>query len=74
MGAWVYNEYQNYEQIGQALYTLVPASILIAIGVFFFILGIVGCVGAYKEQKCMLGLVSELRLTETDQHFVNTRG
>lgn len=25
--------------------------------VFFVILGIIGCVGAYKEQKCLLGMV-----------------
>ena len=28
-----------------------------ALGVFFFILGLVGCVGAFKEQRCMLGVV-----------------
>ena len=57
VGAWVYKEYQHYEEIGQALYTLVPATILLAVGAFFFILGLVGCIGAFKEQKCILGVV-----------------
>jgi tetraspanin-3 len=56
VGSWVYIEYQHFEQIAQALYTLVPATILLAVGVFFFILGLIGCVGACKEQKCILGL------------------
>lgn len=58
VGAYVYSGYQHFEQIADATYTLLPATIIIAVGVFFFILGIIGCVGAFKEQKCLLGLVS----------------
>ena len=50
-------EYRNYEQMGEATYTLIPATIIMALGIFFFILGLVGCVGAFKEQRCMLGVV-----------------
>ncbi|KAK2164480.1 hypothetical protein LSH36_63g09008 [Paralvinella palmiformis] len=56
IGAWVYKEYHHYDLIAESLYTLVPATILMAVGVFFFLLGIIGFIGAYKEQKCLLGL------------------
>ena len=62
VGAWVYKEYHHYDLIAQSLYILVPATILMAVGVFFFLLGIIGCIGAYKEQKCLLGLVSIFRV------------
>jgi len=56
IGAWVYKEYQHYDQIADATYTLIPATILMASGVFFFLLGIIGCAGALKEQRCLLGV------------------
>ena len=34
------------------------AYVLIAIGGFVFIVGFLGCCGAIKESKCMLGIVS----------------
>ena len=58
MGAWMYKEYRHYDQIAEAKYTLIPATIIMASGVFLFLLGIIGCVGACKEQKCLLALVS----------------
>ena len=57
VGAWVYREYKHYDQIADAYYTLVPATIIIGLGVFFFILGLIGCVGAFKEHRCLLGTV-----------------
>ena len=63
VGVWVYTEYRHYEQMGEATYTLIPATIIMALGVFFFILGLVGCVGAFKEQRCMLGVVRLKSLT-----------
>jgi len=29
---------------------------MMALGVFFFVLGLVGCIGAFKEQRCVLGV------------------
>lgn len=55
IGAWIYSEYNHYEKIAESVLTLVPATILMAMGVFLFLLGIVGCIGAFKEQKCLLG-------------------
>lgn len=56
VGAWVYMEYNHYESIADSLYTLVPATIILAMGVFMFILAILGCAGAVKEQRCLLGV------------------
>jgi tetraspanin-3 len=56
MGAWIYKEYHNYNEIADAKYILVPATITMACGVFLFLLGMIGCIGAFKEQKCLLAL------------------
>jgi len=56
LGAWVYKEYKNYDEIAQARFTLIPATIIMACAVFLFLLGVIGCVGACKEQKCLLAL------------------
>ena len=36
---------------------VIPASILIAAGLFVVFVGFCGCVGAIKENKCLLGTV-----------------
>lgn len=59
---WVFVEYRHYQYLAQALYILVPASFLLATGCFFIVLGILGCVGACKEKKCILGLFFTLTL------------
>lgn len=56
IGGWIFMEVKNVDQIADAKYTLLPAAILMACGIFLFILGIIGCVGAFKEQKCLLAL------------------
>ena len=58
IGAWIFLEVKKVDEIADAKYTLLPAAILMACGIFLFILGIIGCVGAFKEQKCLLALVS----------------
>ena len=58
IGSWVYMEFNHFEELSEAIHTLVPATVLIGAGVFFFILGLIGCIGACKEQKCLLGMVS----------------
>eukprot|EP00914_Ancora_sagittata_P000093 GHVO01000494.1.p1 GENE.GHVO01000494.1~~GHVO01000494.1.p1 ORF type:complete len:253 (+),score=18.92 GHVO01000494.1:144-902(+) len=54
VAGYVFAGYPHFEQIVDAYYTLLPATIIAAVGVFFLLLGIVGCVGACKEQKCLL--------------------
>jgi len=62
MGAWMFKEYQHYDEIAEAKYTLISATIIMASGVFLFLLGIIGCVGAFKEQKCLLALFFSVML------------
>ncbi|ELU13799.1 hypothetical protein CAPTEDRAFT_160899 [Capitella teleta] len=56
VAGYVFSGYPNFEEIVDAYYTLLPATIIAAVGVFFLLLGIVGCIGACKEQKCLLCL------------------
>ena len=34
--------------------------IIIAVGVLLFLVGFLGCCGAIKENKCLLGMVSDV--------------
>lgn len=54
IGAWTYNEYGTYDSHLSSHLVVLPAVILIVVGIVVFLLGIVGCVGACKEQKCLL--------------------
>ena len=58
VGAWVFATYHHYDELTKGTHILVPAVIMMAVGVFIFVLGCMGCVGAFKEQKCLLGVVS----------------
>ncbi|XP_060571266.1 tetraspanin-3-like [Ruditapes philippinarum] len=62
LGAWVYHTYNHFSELTTASLTLVPAGIVIIVGVFLFILGCVGCVGACKENKCILAVFFSLLL------------
>lgn len=57
IGGWVYNTYHHYNELTTANLTLIPASIILAAGVFMFILGIVGCIAACKENKILLAVL-----------------
>ena len=57
IGIEVFLTYNNVSQLTKAMYVLVPASIIIATGIFMFVLGLVGCIGGCKESKCLLALV-----------------
>lgn len=69
VGITVFLEYQHYEELDEAWYTLLPAIILFGVGMLFGIVGIVGLVGACKEQRCLLGVV-KCYLLFTDVIFV----
>lgn len=62
MGAWVYHTYNHFSELTTASLTLVPAGIVIIVGVFLFILGCVGCIAACKENKCLLAVFFALLL------------
>lgn len=62
IGGWVYNTYNHYNELTTANITLIPASIILAVGVFMFILGICGCVAACKENKILLAVLFSVLL------------
>ncbi|XP_070542373.1 tetraspanin-36-like [Ptychodera flava] len=58
----VFKTYDNFEHIDKDYYTLIPAGILLGAAVFMFITGVIGCIGACKESKCLLGTFFSLIL------------
>ncbi|XP_074649944.1 tetraspanin-3-like [Tubulanus polymorphus] len=56
VGVSVYTTYNHPDQIATSEFLLIPASIVIAAGVFLFIVGIVACVAVIKENKCLLSV------------------
>ncbi|XP_061163668.1 tetraspanin-36-like [Saccostrea echinata] len=57
VGGWVFNTYKHFDEIAEANFTLIPASIIIAVGVMMFVVGLVGCAAAFKENKCLLAVL-----------------
>lgn len=62
LGVWGFIQHHRYEHLAEHLYIIAPATIIIAAAFFFFVLGIFGCVGACKEQRCLLALFFSLLL------------
>lgn len=60
LGAWVYHTYHHFSELTNANLTLIPAAIVIAVGVFLFIIGSLGCIAACKENKCLLAVFFSL--------------
>ena len=58
LGSWVYKTYHHFDELTTANFTLVPATIVLVVGSLLFLLGLLGCVGACKENKCLLAVVS----------------
>lgn len=65
LGSWVFKTYHHYNELTTANFTLVPASIVIAVGVILFIVGGLGCTAACKENKCLLAVVSTIIFLKT---------
>lgn len=62
MGSWVYHTYNHFSELTAANLTLIPAAIVISVGVFLFIIGCLGCIAACKESKCLLAVFFSLLL------------
>jgi hypothetical protein len=63
LGAWTFAKYTVY---GHGFVTLsasvLPALLLLVIGVLAFMLGLIGCFATFKDQKCLTGLFFTLLL------------
>jgi len=58
LGAWILTAYTKLEHLSDLFdLSLFPAYVLLAVGIILFVLGIIGCVGALREHKCLVGLV-----------------
>jgi len=60
LGAWVFKTYKHYNELTTANLTLIPALIVILVGVVLFFLGCMGCCAAFKESKCLLAVVDSI--------------
>lgn len=58
----MFRTYHNYNDLTTANLTLIPALIVMVVGVFFFILGAIGCCSACKENRCLLAVFFSLML------------
>ena len=61
ISSWVYSTYHDFDHLTEATLTLVPASIVLAVAVFMFLIGLLGCIAVCKENKILLSAVSVLR-------------
>lgn len=61
VGVWAWNEKDMFSNLSKSTnVALDPAFILICIGTVTFIIGFTGCVGALRENTCLLAMVSAL--------------
>ena len=59
LGVWILTAYTKFEHLSDALSPhLLPAYVLVAVGIILFVLGTIGCVGVVRDHKCLVGLVT----------------
>jgi len=61
IGAWTLIEYGDYVTI-EAVPNTSASKVMIAAGVLIAIISFLGCCGAWKENRCMLVIVSGIYL------------
>lgn len=54
ISSWVYRTYHDFDHLTEATLTLVPASIVLGIATFMFLIGLLGCIAVCKESKILL--------------------
>ncbi|XP_033751128.1 tetraspanin-36-like [Pecten maximus] len=62
VGGWVFETYKHFNELTTANLTLIPASIVLAVGVFMFIVGFLACASSVKENKCLLAVLFSILL------------
>jgi len=71
IGTIILTTYDRQPELTNSVEILIPASIIIAAGVFLFIVGLLGCVGGMRGNKCCLTLVGETNSIYTPSHNPN---
>lgn len=54
ISSWVYRTYHDFDHLTESTLTLVPASIVLGVAVFMFLIGLLGCIAVCKESKILL--------------------
>lgn len=58
LGVWIFTAYTKFEHLSDLfISSLLPAYVLLAVGIVLFVLGTIGCLGAVREHRCLIGLV-----------------
>ena len=57
MGAWAHDEKKKYSDLDSLAFD--PAVLLIVLGSLMFVITFCGCVGALRENKILLQMVSD---------------
>ena len=58
LGVWIVVVYGKFEHLSDLFdSSLFPAYVFLAIGVVLFVLGTIGCIGAVRGHRCLVGLV-----------------
>jgi len=59
LGVWIVTAYAKFDHLSDGLVSsLVPAYVLLAVGIVLFALGTIGCVSVVRDHKCLFGLVN----------------
>lgn len=62
VAGFVIVDYRNYDEFVASHYTLIPAVILIVVGIVFFFGGLLGCCAVIRDNKCSLCMFGTLLL------------
>lgn len=71
VGAWAHDEKNEYSDLDSLAFD--PSILLIVVGCLMFVVTFCGCVGALRENKILLQIVSEILLRLTLQWNVNSK-
>ena len=71
VGAWAHDEKNEYSDLDSLAFD--PSILLIVVGCLMFVVTFCGCVGALRENKILLQIVSEILLPLTLQWNVNSK-
>ena len=61
VGTTIHSIYYNFDEFLETRF-FSPATLLIVIGSFIFLIAIFGCIGAARESTCMMNVVSNISL------------
>lgn len=63
VAGFVIVDYRHYDEFVSSHYTLIPAVILVVVGIVFFFGGLLGCCAVIRDNKCSLCMFGTLLLT-----------